>query len=248
MLQQAALTAELGDELQAVSRTDTQDPDNVYVVQASHRHHVLQRTFRFGHWGLKGKSNKGLSFKVQISTSCWPDSWLWRVWGLFLHGFNCCQLGFTEVKMDSDDNQGEENKKTSWCRSTVDALASVTSGKKTISSLMEEQNIAAKAFHNGKYVFHPSLNWLQQEFDQWINWWSSAVALYGSFIVLVRVSKPLIDGNGPVIHPVTYCVRFASTRLPRCDRKFRNWDMLWGKWVLETHLTCRSTGVILEVS
>lgn len=42
VLQQGAVTAELGDELQAVSGTDTQDPDNVHVVQASHCHHVLQ--------------------------------------------------------------------------------------------------------------------------------------------------------------------------------------------------------------
>lgn len=41
VLQQRAWTAELGDELQAFTRTYTQDPDNVAVVQASHCHHVL---------------------------------------------------------------------------------------------------------------------------------------------------------------------------------------------------------------
>lgn len=44
VLQQGALTAELADELQAVSRTDAQDPDDVHVVQASQRHHVLRVT------------------------------------------------------------------------------------------------------------------------------------------------------------------------------------------------------------
>lgn len=44
VLQQGALTAELADELQAVSRTDAQDPDDVHVVQASQRHHVLRMT------------------------------------------------------------------------------------------------------------------------------------------------------------------------------------------------------------
>ena len=49
------------------------------------------------------------------------------------------------------------------CRSTIDASASES---KNISSLMEEQNTAVKAFHNGKDVFHLSLSLLQQEFDQ----------------------------------------------------------------------------------
>lgn len=44
VLQQGALTAELADELQAVSRTDAQDPDDVHVVQASQCHHVLRMT------------------------------------------------------------------------------------------------------------------------------------------------------------------------------------------------------------
>lgn len=35
MFQQGAITAELGDELQAVSGTDPQDPDNICMVQAS---------------------------------------------------------------------------------------------------------------------------------------------------------------------------------------------------------------------
>lgn len=48
VLQQGALTAELGDELQAGTRTDTQDPDNIHVVQASHRHHVLHNNKREG--------------------------------------------------------------------------------------------------------------------------------------------------------------------------------------------------------
>ena len=43
VLQQGAVTVELGDQLQAVSRTDPQDPDNVHVVQASQRYHVLPR-------------------------------------------------------------------------------------------------------------------------------------------------------------------------------------------------------------
>ena len=42
VLQQGALAAELGDKLEAGTGTDTQDPDNVNVVQASHHHHVLQ--------------------------------------------------------------------------------------------------------------------------------------------------------------------------------------------------------------
>lgn len=42
VLQQRALAAELADELQAVSRTDAQDADDVHVVQATQRHHVLR--------------------------------------------------------------------------------------------------------------------------------------------------------------------------------------------------------------
>lgn len=34
MLQQGAMATELGDELQAVSGTDPQDPDNICMVQA----------------------------------------------------------------------------------------------------------------------------------------------------------------------------------------------------------------------
>ncbi len=49
VLQQGTLTAELSDELQTVTGTDTQDPDNVHMVQTSNRQHVLQRTFRFNH-------------------------------------------------------------------------------------------------------------------------------------------------------------------------------------------------------
>lgn len=46
MIQQWALSAELGDELQAGPGADTQRPDDVNVVQASHRRHVLWETFR----------------------------------------------------------------------------------------------------------------------------------------------------------------------------------------------------------
>ncbi|TNN65647.1 hypothetical protein EYF80_024176 [Liparis tanakae] len=42
VLQQGALNAELGDDLQAGTRTDTQCPDHVNVVHASNGHHVLQ--------------------------------------------------------------------------------------------------------------------------------------------------------------------------------------------------------------
>lgn len=43
MFQDGAETVELGDDLQAVSRANPQDPDNVRVVQAPQGHHVLQR-------------------------------------------------------------------------------------------------------------------------------------------------------------------------------------------------------------
>lgn len=42
MFQQGAMTAELCDKLQVGSGTDTLDPENVHVVQASDCHHVLQ--------------------------------------------------------------------------------------------------------------------------------------------------------------------------------------------------------------
>lgn len=45
VLQQGAVSAELGDELQAVPGTNTQGLSNVNVVQASHRHHVLWKLF-----------------------------------------------------------------------------------------------------------------------------------------------------------------------------------------------------------
>lgn len=46
VLQQGAVSVELGDDLKTISRTDTQDPHNVGVVQAAQGHHVLQRRRR----------------------------------------------------------------------------------------------------------------------------------------------------------------------------------------------------------
>lgn len=42
VLQQGALIAELGDDLQTVTKRDSQDPDDMHVVQTSNCRHVLQ--------------------------------------------------------------------------------------------------------------------------------------------------------------------------------------------------------------
>lgn len=46
VLQQGAVSAELGDQLQALSRTDSKQTHNIWVIQTSHKQHVL-RTQRY---------------------------------------------------------------------------------------------------------------------------------------------------------------------------------------------------------
>lgn len=55
VLQQGALIAELGDQLQTGAGANTQDPDHIDVVQASHCCHVLHGTLK-----LKSQSNDSL--------------------------------------------------------------------------------------------------------------------------------------------------------------------------------------------
>lgn len=60
MLQQGALIAELGDQLQTGAGANTQDPDHIDVVQASHCCHVLHGTLK-----LKSQSNDSEKHKLQ---------------------------------------------------------------------------------------------------------------------------------------------------------------------------------------
>lgn len=83
MLQHGALTAEWGDELEAVTRTETQRPHNVDVVHASHRSHVLWKSFplhiktlisEFSITFLSTKSNS-FPYKFTLFSSIISDGW-----------------------------------------------------------------------------------------------------------------------------------------------------------------------------